>query len=100
MKPLLCQAPAGDAIKAIASLLQQMPRVRIESRAEDYLHAIFRTKWLRFVDDVEFKIDPETKQLHYRSASRVGYSDLGLNRKRMNELTEKLLAMDCFTEAE
>ena len=43
-----------------------------------------------FVDDVEFLLDPANKQLHFRSASRVGYSDLGANKRRMNKILSGL----------
>ena len=48
-----------------------------------YLHVEFTTALLRFVDDVEFLLDPDKKLIHYRSASRIGRSDLGTNRRRM-----------------
>ncbi|HEY6084419.1 MAG TPA: DUF1499 domain-containing protein [Nitrospira sp.] len=41
---------------------------------------------LRFVDDVEFLFDDDTKTIHFRSASRVGYGDFGVNRRRMEEI--------------
>jgi uncharacterized protein (DUF1499 family) len=41
---------------------------------------------LRFVDDVEFVFDDESKTIHFRSASRTGYGDLGVNRRRMEQV--------------
>jgi len=46
----------------------------------------FRSNVFRFVDDVEFLFDREKKLIHVRSASRVGYSDLGVNRKRVEKI--------------
>jgi uncharacterized protein (DUF1499 family) len=46
----------------------------------------FTTRLLRFTDDVVFQIDESTKQVHFISASRVGYGDLGANRSRMEKL--------------
>ncbi|OEU73436.1 MAG: hypothetical protein BA874_07210 [Desulfuromonadales bacterium C00003068] len=58
--------------------------------AEDhYLWATFKTKVFRFVDDVELRLDADSKLIHVRSASRVGYSDLGVNQKRVELLREK-----------
>lgn len=48
-----------------------------------YLHAEYRSKLFRFVDDVEFLFPPESNLIHVRSASRVGYSDMGVSRKRV-----------------
>ncbi|MFT5121769.1 MAG: hypothetical protein ACI9TH_003302 [Kiritimatiellia bacterium] len=55
---------------------------------EDYMHATFTSRLLRFVDDLECRIDEPTKIIHIRSASRLGYSDLGANRKRVEALHE------------
>lgn len=49
---------------------------------ENYLHFVFTTETMKFKDDVEFYIDEKNHQVHYRSASRVGYSDMGVNKKR------------------
>ena len=54
---------------------------KIEIRTEDYLHATFRSKFFQFVDDLELR--KEGAVVHVRSASRVGYSDFGVNRKRV-----------------
>jgi uncharacterized protein (DUF1499 family) len=43
---------------------------------------------MRYRDDVEFWLDTESQQVHYRSSSRAGYSDMGLNRKRYNKIAE------------
>jgi creatinine amidohydrolase len=51
-----------------------------------YLYAEFETRWLRFVDDVEFLLDAPAGVIHVRSASRLGRKDLGVNRKRIEEL--------------
>ncbi len=51
-----------------------------------YLHAEFSSALFRFVDDVEFVLDAEHQVIHFRSASRVGRSDLGVNRQRMEQI--------------
>ena len=53
---------------------------------ETYWHVEFRSRILRFVDDVEFVFDRDSKVIHVRSASRVGYSDFGVNRKRVEKI--------------
>ena len=52
----------------------------------DYLHVVFTVPVIPFKDDVEFFFSEKDNQVHYRSASRVGYSDLGVNRKRYMRL--------------
>ena len=67
----------------LQDVLQSMPRVKVVTQDEDYLHAEFRSRILRFVDDVEFLFDRANGVIHVRSASRIGRSDLGVNRKRV-----------------
>lgn len=52
----------------------------------DYLHYEFTSLIFRFTDDVEFLLDEANSKIHFRSASRVGYSDMGANRKRMERI--------------
>ena len=77
------RAEAKESLKAI---VQAMPRTKLVEEDESYLHYEFTSLLLRFVDDVEFLFDDETKTIHFRSASRTGYGDLGVNRKRMEEI--------------
>ena len=58
-----------------------------------YLRAEFTSTLFRFVDDVEFVVVPDEGVIHFRSCSRVGYSDLGANRRRMESLRKKLNAL-------
>ena len=74
---------AEDALVRLQRVIEQMPRSTIISTDELYLHAECETWLFRFVDDVEFQIDAEAKQIQVRSASRTGYSDLGANRSRV-----------------
>ena len=81
---------SSEMLKKIKALLAELPRTQIISETENYIHAEFRSMIFRFVDDVEFFIDKESKQVHFRSASRVGHSDLGANRNRMQNIISKL----------
>lgn len=60
------------------------------AQTERYLHAEARTRLLRFVDDVEFHLRPADGEIAMRSASRLGYSDLGANRRRLERLRAAL----------
>lgn len=77
------RAEAKEALKAV---LATLPRTKLIDEDESYLHYEFTSLLLRFVDDVEFLFDETTKTVHFRSASRTGYSDLGVNRKRMEQV--------------
>ncbi len=75
----------------LLDLLTETPNVTIITTTPNYIHAEFRTPFLHLIDDVEFVIDGENGQINFRSASRLGYSDFGVNRKRMIAL-EKAFA--------
>ncbi len=80
---------AGDwpaARSRLLALLQRQTGCRVVEQNETYLRCEFRTRWLRFVDDVEFLADPAAQVIHVRSASRLGYSDLGVNRRRIEQI--------------
>jgi len=66
-------------------IIQGMERTTVVRETPGYLHVEFRT-FLGFVDDVEFYVDGSQKVLHLRSASRVGYWDLGVNRRRIESI--------------
>lgn len=81
-------APMATVRAALEQIVRAQPRTAIVDAREDYLHATFTSRLFRFVDDVEFLIDPATRTVHFRSASRTGRSDLGVNRKRMTALRD------------
>lgn len=74
----------------LIAILDALTEARIVESSENYIRAEFTSKLFKFVDDVEFLIDSQNSLLHFRSASRLGYSDLGANKKRMKKL-KKLL---------
>jgi len=89
-----CLVFTGDAQAAMAKLVEvvsSMPRSRVISQTENYLYVEFSSLLFRFVDDVEFLIDAENNKIDFRSASRVGYSDMGANRRRMTTLSNRFL---------
>lgn len=81
-------APGGAAasIERLRGLLATRADARIVEARADYLRVEFRTRWLGFVDDAEFWADPAAGAVQMRSASRLGASDLGLNRARLEAL--------------
>jgi uncharacterized protein (DUF1499 family) len=75
----------------LLAILKSYKRVRIVAEKENYVRAEFASFVFRFIDDVEFYFDEKEKLIHLKSASRVGYSDLGTNRKRIEKIQEKFL---------
>lgn len=71
------------------NVLGDMDRTKVEIEEDHYIHTVVTTKVLKFKDDVEFYFDPDERVIHFRSASRVGYSDFGVNKKRMQEISKK-----------
>jgi uncharacterized protein (DUF1499 family) len=74
------------AFSRLADVLESWPRIKIVTQTENYMHVEFTTRILRFVDDVEFLLAEDESVIHVRSASRVGYSDMGTNRKRVEAI--------------
>lgn len=88
--PFRYRKSRAEAKEALKDIVRTMPRTRLVEEDESYLHYEFTSLLLRFVDDVEFLFDDERKTVHFRSASRTGYGDLGVNRKRMEEIRSLL----------
>jgi uncharacterized protein (DUF1499 family) len=79
-----------DAVwQRLQSVVGSLPGARIVSVTDTYLHAEFTSRLFRFVDDVEFMRHP-SGGIHFRSASRVGHSDLGVNRARMEGIRQRI----------
>ena len=83
-------APDAAQARARAALMAE-PRTRVVLERPGYLHAESRSRIFRFVDDVEIVVDPTARVFRFRSASRVGRSDLGVNRKRMERVSRRLM---------
>ena len=73
----------------VFAIIAQMPRAKIVSKRGKFIHVEFKSKIFGFVDDVEFYFDKEGV-ISFRSASRLGYSDLGVNRERMERIRNLL----------
>lgn len=69
----------------------EIPGIRLVDDRNDYLRFEAVTRLCRFVDDLECLADPTNKVIHVRSASRIGHSDLGANRRRIEQIRAHLL---------
>ncbi len=84
---------SGDPTVVMAKLkqvIQAMPRTNIIKETNNYLYVEFTSSLMKFVDDVEFYLDDSSQTIQVRSASRLGESDLGVNRQRIEEIRTKL----------
>jgi uncharacterized protein (DUF1499 family) len=87
--PIRYEGAAERARELLIKVVSGMKRSRIVIIETFYLHAEFTSAFFRFVDDVEFLFDDGNKLIHVRSASRIGYSDFGVNRKRVEEIRKR-----------
>ncbi|MDZ8095389.1 MAG: DUF1499 domain-containing protein [Nostoc sp. DedQUE05] len=87
--PLTFTSTPEQAITNLKQIIESLPRTKIISESKDYLYAEFKSALLGFVDDVEFYLDRTANLIHVRSASRLGQSDLGVNRKRIETIRAK-----------
>lgn len=74
----------------LRELIATTERASIVAEREGYLHAEFTSRLLGFVDDLECVLDERARVIHVRSASRLGYSDFGVNRARVEALRARL----------
>lgn len=90
--PLTYSSDSDNVINVLEAIVRQQPRTTVIEKKQDYLYVEFRSAFFRFTDDVEFYAEAESGRVHFRSASRVGRSDLGVNRARMERIRRVFLA--------
>ena len=88
--PFALRVPVERAWPQLRDAVASLPRMRIIESGDGYLRAEATSQLFRFVDDLEVLHVPGTPRIDVRSASRVGYSDLGVNRARGESLREAL----------
>lgn len=91
MDSVAVSVPGPQVIEAVEAAVSSSGG-KITQRSDDRLAAVFTSRIFRFKDDVTFFVDTDNERLHYRSASRTGHSDLGVNRKRMTALVQTITA--------
>ena len=89
--PFALAIDAADGWRRILETVAQLARTTVVRESGYYVHAESRSRFFGFVDDLELELDESTGIVEVRSASRVGYSDLGVNRKRVERLRKALL---------
>lgn len=78
--------PIRANLRQVEQVLVGLEEANIVESSDGYLYAEFTSRIMRYVDDVEFLEDPAQGVTHVRSASRLGYSDLGANRSRIENI--------------
>ena len=90
MAPIPYIGTSATIHKRLLAVIEAMPGSTVKVNAPDYIRAEFRSRIFHFVDDVEVYLDEMQQTIHFRSASRLGESDLGVNRRRMNAIGQHL----------
>ena len=90
--------PAETAWAVVREVVTQMPRTVIITASDEYLHAEARSLIFRFTDDLELHLRKGDSIIAVRSASRVGRSDFGVNRKRVESIRASLMARGVIRE--
>ncbi|MCJ8311988.1 MAG: DUF1499 domain-containing protein [Saccharospirillaceae bacterium] len=89
VEPLEFKGNIIESREKLKVVIYNLGYVELIEEEEDYLYFIFKSKKLKFKDDVEFYFDQDKQLIHIRSSSRAGYSDMGVNLKRYNLIKEK-----------
>lgn len=94
MEPIQYKGDIGLAKENLMKVLDTEKRVSVTQDTDSYVKSEFKIALFGFVDDVEFLFDDTNKKIHFRSASRVGYSDFGVNKKRMIRIKRAFVELD------
>lgn len=89
IQPLNYNCAPEKALADLKAVIEAEERTTIITESSDYLYAEFKSALMGYVDDVEFYLDSDNNTIHVRSASRLGQSDLGVNRKRIETIRTK-----------
>lgn len=89
--PFKFMGTKAQSLERLLKVLAKYPSAKIATNSENYLHIEFKSKVFGFVDDVEFYFDEAESLIHVRSASRSGYYDFGVNKKRVGDLKFKYI---------
>jgi len=82
VSPLSYKSDSALVLKQVENKIKEIGG-EVTNSENNYLSAVFKSRFFGFIDDLEMRIDEKSKTLHFRSASREGHSDLGVNAKRV-----------------
>jgi uncharacterized protein (DUF1499 family) len=92
VEPYRLKAAPERAWRGLRDVVEAEERVTVITADNTYLHVEVRSAIFRFVDDAEFQLRAQDGIIAVRSAARVGYGDMGVNRKRVETIREALRA--------
>ncbi|BAY38169.1 hypothetical protein NIES2111_25140 [Nostoc sp. NIES-2111] len=84
--PIPYHVSRDKAREILLKVLNVVPRTEVVEQTDSYIHALSKSRIFKFTDDVEFYLPADESVIHLRSASRIGESDLGVNRRRMEQI--------------
>ncbi len=84
--PINYHVDQDTAQQTLLKVLTVVPRTAVIEQTDNYIHALSKSRIFKFIDDVEFYFPADENVIHVRSASRVGESDLGVNRRRVEQI--------------
>jgi uncharacterized protein (DUF1499 family) len=90
IRPIQLTGPAEAMTRRLVAVLEEMGGRVADGPGDGRIHAEFKSRLFGFVDDVDLVVDAEARVIRFRSASRTGYWDLGVNRRRMETVRRKL----------
>ncbi len=98
VEALVFYGDINETKKVIFQALELCGDYEIKKETENYMHLVFVSDRMKFKDDLEIYIDEMENLIHYRSQSRLGYSDMGVNLERYNKISsyykEKFIAIN------
>ena len=86
IEPIAYQGDRATAKETLLKVLSVVPRTEVIENTENYIHTESTSRIFKFVDDAEFYFPEDENVIQVRSASRVGESDLGVNRRRIEQI--------------
>jgi len=88
VEALAFNGDVAETKKVLIKAFDECGRYEINMNEENYIHVIFVSETMKFKDDLEIFIDIENNLVHYKSQSRVGNSDMGVNLERYNKISK------------
>lgn len=84
--PIAYRTDLDTARETLLKVLSVVPRTEVTAQTDDYIRAQSTSRLMGFIDDIEFYFPTDRKEIEMRSASRLGDSDLGVNRRRLEQI--------------
>lgn len=92
--PIVYHVDRDTARETLLKVLTVVPRTEVIEQTDNYIHALSKSRIFKFTDDVEFYFPTNESVIHMRSASRIGESDLGVNRRRLEQIRLAMSDLD------